>query len=416
MTQTEIQALLERAEDSLRQRFYGLDKIERENFARVMEAFRTEQVAVRHFAATTGYGYGDDGRDTLERVYARVFGCEEALVRPAIASGTHALGLALFGLLRTGDILVAGSGKPYDTLESVIGLTDEEGQGSLREYGVEYRQVDLKNNDIDLETLLAVLDEPRVKVVALQRSRGYDWRASLSVERLGQVADAVHSKRPDVVVMVDNCYGEFVETIEPTHVGCDLIVGSLIKNPGGGLAPTGGYIAGRADLVEKCSYRLTSPGIGREVGSYLGGYDRFYQGLFFAPHVVVQAVKGAMLAAAVFASLGYDVSPAPDAPRHDIIQAIKFGKPEGLICFCQGIQYASPVDSHVTPEPWAMPGYQDEVIMAAGTFVSGASIELSADAPLRAPYTGYMQGGLTYEHVRYALEHVLEHMSKKGLI
>ena len=219
MTQTEIQALLERAEDSLRQRFYGLDKIERENFARVMEAFRAEQVAVRHFAATTGYGYGDDGRDTLERVYARVFGCEEALVRPAIASGTHALGLALFGLLRTGDILVAGSGKPYDTLESVIGLTDEEGQGSLREYGVEYRQVDLKNDDIDLETLLAVLDEPRVKVVALQRSRGYDWRASLSVERLGQVADAVHSKRPDVVVMVDNCYGEFVETVEPTHVG-----------------------------------------------------------------------------------------------------------------------------------------------------------------------------------------------------
>lgn len=416
MTQKEIQVLIEHAEDTLRQRFYGLDKIERENFARVMDAFRAEQVAVRHFAPTTGYGYGDDGRDTLERVYARAFGCDAALVRPSIASGTHALSMALFGLLRTGDILIMGSGKPYDTLESVIGLTDEEGQGSLREYGVECRQVDLKGDDIDLDALLTVLDEPRVKVVALQRSRGYDWRASLSVERLGQVADALHSKRPDVIVMVDNCYGEFVEIIEPTHVGCDLIVGSLIKNPGGGIAPTGGYIAGRADLVEKCAYRLTSPGIGREVGSYLGGYDRFYQGLFFAPHVVMQAVKGAMLAAALFASLGYDVSPMPDAPRHDIIQAIKFGKPEDLICFCQGIQYASPVDSHVTPEPWAMPGYQNEVIMAAGTFVSGASIELSADAPLRAPYTGYMQGGLTYEHVRYALAHVLEHMSNKDLI
>ena len=416
MTQTEIKALLESAEKSLSQRFSELDKIERENFARVMSAFREEQVAVRHFAGTSGYGYGDDGRDTLERVYARVLGCEDALVRPSIASGTHALAMCLFGLLRTGDILVAGSGKPYDTLESVIGLTEEEGQGSLREYGVEYRQVDLKNDKIDLETLLEVIREPRVKVVALQRSRGYDWRASISVEQLGQVADAVHAVRPDVVVMVDNCYGEFVQTIEPTHVGCDIIVGSLIKNPGGGLAPTGGYIAGRADLVEKCSYRYTSPGIGREVGSYMGGYDRFYQGLFFAPHVVMQAVKGAMLAAAVFAQLGYAVSPGPDEERHDIIQAIRFGKPEGLICFCQGIQYASPIDSHVTPEPWAMPGYQDEVIMAAGTFVSGASIELSADAPVRAPYIGYMQGGLTYEHVRYALENVLSHMTNKGLL
>lgn len=416
MTQTEIEVLLSDSEQSLHQQFSALDKIEQVNFARVMDAFRAEQVAVRHFAPTTGYGYGDDGRDTLERIYARVFGCEDALVRPAIASGTHALALCLYGLLRPGDILIAGSGKPYDTLESVIGLTDEVGQGSLKDYGIEYRQVDLKDNDVDIEELLRHLDEPRVRVVALQRSRGYDWRPSLSVKRLGEVAKAVHEKRPDVVVMVDNCYGEFVQTIEPTHVGCDIIVGSLIKNPGGGLAPTGGYIAGRKDLVEKCSYRLTSPGIGREVGSYLGGYDRFYQGLFFAPHVVMQAVKGAALASAVFSKLGYAVNPTPQEERYDIIQAIKFEQSEKLIAFCQGIQYASPIDSHVTPEPWDMPGYQDPVIMAAGTFVSGASIELSADAPIRAPYTAYMQGGLTYAHVRYALGHVLEHMTRQGIL
>lgn len=416
MTQTEIEVLLSEAEQSLHQQFSALDKIEQVNFARVMDAFRAEQVAVRHFAPTTGYGYGDDGRDTLERIYARVFGCEDALVRPAIASGTHALALCLYGLLRPGDILIAGSGKPYDTLESVIGLTDEVGQGSLKDYGIEYHQVDLKDNDVDVEELLRHLDEPRVRVVALQRSRGYDWRPSLSVKRLGEVAKAVHEKRPDVVVMVDNCYGEFVQTIEPTHVGCDIIVGSLIKNPGGGLAPTGGYIAGRKDLVEKCSYRLTSPGIGREVGSYLGGYDRFYQGLFFAPHVVMQAVKGAALASAVFSKLGYAVNPTPQEERYDIIQAIKFEQSEKLIAFCQGIQYASPIDSHVTPEPWDMPGYQDPVIMAAGTFVSGASIELSADAPIRAPYTAYMQGGLTYAHVRYALGHVLEHMTRQGIL
>lgn len=416
MTQTEIEVLLSDAEQSLHQQFSALDKIEQVNFARVMDAFRAEQVAVRHFAPTTGYGYGDDGRDTLERIYARVFGCEDALVRPAIASGTHALALCLYGLLRPGDILIAGSGKPYDTLESVIGLTDEVGQGSLKDYGIEYRQADLKDNDVDVEELLRHLDEPRVRVVALQRSRGYDWRPSLSVKRLGEVAKAVHEKRPDVVVMVDNCYGEFVQTIEPTHVGCDIIVGSLIKNPGGGLAPTGGYIAGRKDLVEKCSYRLTSPGIGREVGSYLGGYDRFYQGLFFAPHVVMQAVKGAALASAVFSKLGYAVNPTPQEERYDIIQAIKFEQSEKLIAFCQGIQYASPIDSHVTPEPWDMPGYQDPVIMAAGTFVSGASIELSADAPIRAPYTAYMQGGLTYAHVRYALGHVLEHMTRQGIL
>ena len=416
MTDTESRALLDSAERTLSQRFLALEETERTNFARVMEAFRAEHVAVRHFAPTTGYGYGDDGRDALERIFARIFGCEDALVRPSIASGTHALALCLFGLLRPGDVLVAGSGKPYDTLESVIGLTGDAGQGSLREYGIGYAQVDLKDDDVDLPALLQALKDPRAKVVALQRSRGYDWRASLTVERLGEVAQAVHAARPDVVVMVDNCYGEFVCDKEPTHLGCDIAVGSLIKNPGGGLAPTGGYLVGRADLVEKCACRLTSPGIGREVGSYLGGYDRFYQGLFLAPHVVSQAVKGAMLAAAVFTQLGLAVSPGPEDPRSDIIQAIRFEDPEKLIAFCQGIQYASPIDSHVTPEPWDMPGYQDPVIMAAGTFVSGASIELSADAPIRAPYIGYMQGGLTLAHVRYALEHVLRHLSDKGLL
>ncbi len=416
MTDTEIRALLDSAERTLSQRFLALEETERTNFARVMEAFRAEHVAVRHFAPTTGYGYGDDGRDALERIFARIFGCEDALVRPSIASGTHALALCLFGLLRPGDVLVAGSGKPYDTLESVIGLTGDAGQGSLREYGIGYAQVDLKDDDVDLPALLQALKDPRAKVVALQRSRGYDWRASLTVERLGEVAQAVHAARPDVVVMVDNCYGEFVCDKEPTHLGCDIAVGSLIKNPGGGLAPTGGYLVGRADLVEKCACRLTSPGIGREVGSYLGGYDRFYQGLFLAPHVVSQAVKGAMLAAAVFTQLGLAVSPGPEDPRSDIIQAIRFEDPEKLIAFCQGIQYASPIDSHVTPEPWDMPGYQDPVIMAAGTFVSGASIELSADAPIRAPYIGYMQGGLTLAHVRYALEHVLRHLSDRGLL
>ena len=416
MTDTEIRALLDSAERTLSQRFLALEETERTNFARVMDAFRAEHVAVRHFVPTTGYGYGDDGRDALERIFARIFGCEDALVRPSIASGTHALALCLFGLLRPGDVLVAGSGKPYDTLESVIGLTGDAGQGSLREYGIGYAQVDLKDDDVDLPALLQALKDPRAKVVALQRSRGYDWRASLTVERLGEVAQAVHAARPDVVVMVDNCYGEFVCDKEPTHLGCDIAVGSLIKNPGGGLAPTGGYLVGRADLVEKCACRLTSPGIGREVGSYLGGYDRFYQGLFLAPHVVSQAVKGAMLAAAVFTQLGLAVSPGPEDPRSDIIQAIRFEDPEKLIAFCQGIQYASPIDSHVTPEPWDMPGYQDPVIMAAGTFVSGASIELSADAPIRAPYIGYMQGGLTLAHVRYALEHVLRHLSDKGLL
>ena len=416
MTEKEIMTLISDAEMSLSRQFSLSETIEQINFEKVMEAFAKERVAVRHFAGTTGYGYGDDGRDTLEKVFADIFHCEDALVRPAIASGTHALALCLYGLLRTGDTLLAGSGKPYDTLESVIGISGEAGQGSLNESGGKYKQVDLKDNRIDIPAILSALEDETVKVVALQRSRGYDWRPSISVAELGEAAQAMHKIRPDVAVMVDNCYGEFVEEKEPTDVGCDIIVGSLIKNIGGGIAPTGGYIAGRADLVEKVSYRLTSPGIGREVGSYVGGYDRFYEGLFFAPHVVSQAIKGAMLTSAIFEKLGYAVNPTPYEVRHDIIQAIRLGSREKLIGFCEAIQYASPVDSYVTPEPWAMPGYQDEVIMAAGTFVGGASIELSADAPLKEPYNVYMQGGLTYSHVRYAMKKVLQRLNDKNLL
>ena len=416
MTRTEIEVLLSDAEQSLHQQFSALDKIEQVNFARVMDAFRAEQVAVRHFAPTTGYGYGDDGRDTLERIYARIFGCEDALVRPAIASGTHALALCLYGLLRPGDILIAGSGKPYDTLESVIGLTDEVGQGSLKDYGIEYRQVDLKDNDVDVEELLRHLDEPRVRVVALQRSRGYDWRPSLSVKRLGEVAKAVHEKRPDVVVMVDNCYGEFVQTIEPTHVGCDIIVGSLIKNPGGGLAPVGGYIAGTEHCIENAAYRLTSPGLGKEVGATLGVNQSFFQGLFLAPTVTASALKGAILAANVYESLGFPVVPNGTESRHDIIQAVTFGKAEGVIEFCKGIQAAAPVDSYVTPEPWAMPGYDSDVIMAAGAFVQGSSIELSADGPIKPPYAVYFQGGLTYPHAKLGILMSLEKLVEAGIV
>ena len=416
MTEKEINTLLTDAESSLSRQFSASEKIEQHNFEKVMDAFAKERVAVQHFAGTTGYGYDDVGRDTLGKVFADIFHCEDAIVRPAIASGTHALALCLYGLLRTGDTLLAGSGKPYDTLESVIGISGKVGQGSLKEYGVAYKQVDLKDNKIDIPAILSALEDKTVKVVTLQRSRGYDWRPSISVSELGEAAQAIHSVRPDVAVMVDNCYGEFVEEIEPTDVGCDIIVGSLIKNIGGGIAPTGGYIAGRADLVEKVSYRLTSPGIGREVGSYIGGYDRFYEGLFFAPHVVCQAVKGAMLTSAIFEMLGYAVSPTPGEVRHDIIQAIRLGSREKLISFCEAIQYASPVDSFVTPEPWAMPGYQDEVIMAAGTFVGGASIELSADAPLKEPFNVYMQGGLTYSHVRYAMKKVLQRLSNKNML
>ncbi|MDR3085080.1 MAG: methionine gamma-lyase family protein [Christensenellaceae bacterium] len=403
------QRILE-AESALEGVFRRIDHTEQSCFERVLNAFRECRVASRHFAPSTGYGYGDEGRETLEKLFAKALFAEDALVRPSIASGTHALALSLFGLLRPGDTLLSASGKPYDTLESVIGIGEAgKGQGSLAEYGIRYAQVDLKaDGGIDMDALHTALEQnPSIRVVALQRSRGYAWRPSLSLTQIGQACKLVHKKSPHIIVLVDNCYGEFVEETEPTSVGADLIAGSLIKNPGGGLAPTGGYIAGRAALVERCAYRLTSPGIGREVGSYQAGYGPFYQGLFQAPHTVAQALKGAALFGMVFETLGFAVNPPPGAPRGDIIQAVEFGSAERLIAFCQAVQAASPVDSFAVPEPWAMPGYQDAVIMAAGSFVSGSSIELSADAPLRKPYIGYLQGALSYAHARQALKEVL---------
>ena len=396
---------VEQADRDCRAVFERLDEIERFNTLKVLAAFQKHRVSARHFAPTTGYGYDDIGRDTLSEIVAEVLGCEAAIVRPQIASGTHALALCLYGLLRPGDVMLSATGKPYDTLEEVIGLSGQPGAGSLKEYGIGYKQVDvLPDGRMDFERIEEALRDPHVKLVEIQRSRGYDWRPSLSVEAIGEAAGRIHAARPDVIVMVDNCYGEFTEKQEPGEVGADIIAGSMIKNPGGGLAPTGGYYAGRKDLVERVSYRLTSPGIGAEVGSYAGSYRPYYQGLFQAPHVAMQAVKTAILAARVFDGLGYQVNPRFDEPRFDIIQAIRFEDRDQLISFIQAIQLYSPVDSEAVPEPWAMPGYQDPVIMAAGTFVSGASIELSADAPVRPPYIAYMQGGLTYAHGRCGIE------------
>lgn len=390
--------------------FRALDEIERYNTEKVLLAFQRHRIALRHFAPSNGYGYDDIGRDTLDKLYADIMGAEDALVRPQIASGTHALALCLQGLTRPGGKMLAASGRPYDTLEQVIGLSGESGMGSLRDYGIGYDEVDLtEDGHIDLPKVLAKIDGT-TQLVAFQRSRGYAWRPCLSVDEIGQAERAIHKKRPDVCVMVDNCYGEFTRKVEPTDLGADIIAGSLIKNPGGGIAPTGGYIAGKRKFVDMVAYRLTSPGIGREVGSYYAGYQPFYQGLFMAPHVTMQAVKTSALAARVFGKLGYDVNPDYNAPREDIIQAIRFGEADKLIKFVQAIQLASPVDSEALPEPWDMPGYQDQVIMAAGTFVGGSSIELSADSPIRPPYIAYMQGALTYAHGRLGIMCALERL------
>lgn len=408
-----VAALIRRAEADCQTAFARVEAIERANTRRVVRAFQEHRVGARHFAPTTGYGYDDIGRDTLSKLFSFVFETEDALVRAQIASGTHALALCLYGVLRPGDEMLAAAGRPYDTLEEVIGLAGEPGNGSLRDFGVGYREVDLlPSGDIDIEEVLRQL-APAVKLVLIQRSRGYAWRPSLSVAQIDAAIEAVHRVRPDVCVMVDNCYGEFTDEREPR---ADLLAGSLIKNPGGGLAPTGGYVAGKSAFVEKVACRLTSPGIGAEVGSYAGSYQPFYQGLFLAPHTVAQAVKSAILAARVFELLGFAVNPAWDAPRNDIIEAVRFDDPEKLIAFCQAIQMCSPVDAEAVPEPWAMPGYQDPVIMAAGTFVSGASIELSADAPIRAPYIGYLQGALTYAHGRLGIEGAVAMLLQKGLI
>lgn len=378
------------------------------NQMKVMEALQENRVEMRHFASSTGYGYDDIGRDTLDRVYARAFGAEAALVRPQMINGTHALALALYGVLRPGDVILSVTGKPYDTLEEVIGLSGEADQGSLKDFGIRYEQLELGDGGaIDLKGLEARLEAGPVRMVYLQRSKGYDWRPTMSMEQLSQVTELVHRVQPKALVMVDNCYGEFVEDREPTEVGANLMAGSLIKNPGGGLAPTGGYVAGDEALIAKVACRLTTPGIGAEAGSYAGGYQYLFQGFFLAPHVVLQSLKTAALMAYVLKARGYDTIPAWDEPRYDIIQAVRLGSKENLEAFCRAIQAASPVDGHVVPEPWPMPGYQHDVIMAAGTFVQGASIELSADGPIKPPYIGYMQGALTYEHGKLAVMRVL---------
>ena len=387
------------AERQLREQFDRIDAIAKENTARVLAAFQKHRVAEAYFAGTTGYGYDDLGRDKLDEIYADLFGTEAALVRLQFVNGTHAITAALFGALKAGDVLVSAVGAPYDTLLGAIGVVNK-GPGSLKDYGVEYRQVDLLDDKPDLEGMARAVADPKVKAVLIQRSKGYSTRSSLSVAEIGEMCRVIKQANPNVSILVDNCYGEFVETLEPTHVGADLCVGSLIKNPGGGLAPTGGYIAGRKELVEGAAMRLTAPGIGGECGCTLGQNRLLYQGLFLAPHTVAQAVKTAVFAAGVMELLGYETEPNSRDVRHDIIQMIHMREPEALKRFCKGIQFGAPVDSYVTPEPWDMPGYDSQVIMAAGAFIQGASIELSADAPMREPYTVYLQGGLTFESGR----------------
>ena len=401
--------------DSLKGRFEEIDKVAEYNQLKVIQAMQKSQVNENclHYYAS-GYGYNDPGRDTLEEVYASVFHTESALVRPQITCGTHALNLALSASLRPGDELLSPVGKPYDTLEEVIGIRPS--RGSLFEYGVTYSQVELlPDGTFDYEAIEKAVGE-RTKLVTIQRSKGYLTRPSFSVKQIGELIAFVKKIKPEVICMVDNCYGEFVEVMEPSDMGADLVVGSLIKNLGGGLAPIGGYIAGRKDLIDACGYRLTSPGLGREVGASLGVMQSFYQGLFLAPSVVAGALKGAVFAANIYERLGYKVIPDSKESRHDIIQAVELGSPEGVIAFCKGIQAAAPVDSYVVPEPWAMPGYDSDVIMAAGAFVQGSSIELSADGPIKPPYAVYFQGGLTWQHAKLGILMSLEYMVRDGLL
>ena len=395
--------------EKLAERFQMIDEIAQQNTAKILDAFRAHQVSDYDFRQTTGYGYGDNGRDKLDAVWAEIFEAPAALVRNQFVSGTHALATALFGALRPGDELLSLTGTPYDTLCTVIGASAPS-PGCLTEYGIRYRETPFEQTERP-ETFREIL-KPETRLVLIQRSCGYSLRKSLSVARIGEICAALKAAKPDVVVMVDNCYGEFTETCEPTAVGADLIAGSLIKNPGGGIAPTGGYIAGRSDLVERAAARLTAPGIVAEVGSFVEGYRLFYQGLFLAPHTTAQAMKSALFAAAFFAAKGYSVQLSWDQVRQDIIQAIELRSPEKLTAFCRGLQKYSPVDSHLKPEPAPMPGYADPVVMAGGTFIQGSSIELSADAPLREPYAVYLQGGLTFEHSLLALLGAAEEMDK----
>ena len=401
-------------EKELKERFAQIDEVAEYNQLKVIHAMQKCKVSEACLYSTTGYGYNDLGRDTLEQVYAACFGTEDALVRPQIACGTHALATALSGNLRPGDELLSPVGKPYDTLEEVIGIRPS--NGSLAEYGVTYRQVDLKEDgSFDYEGIRAAINE-KTRLATIQRSKGYQTRPTLSVTRIGELISFIKSIKPDVICMVDNCYGEFVEIQEPTQVGADLMVGSLIKNPGGGLAPAGGYIAGKKEYVENAAYRLLSPGLGKEVGATLGVNQSFYQGFFLAPTVTAGALKGAVFAANVYERLGYPVVPNGTESRHDIIQAVTLGSPEAVIAFCQGIQAAAPVDSFVAPEPWAMPGYDSDVIMAAGAFVQGSSIELSADGPIKPPYAVYFQGGLTWQHVKLGILMSLQKMVDAGCV
>ncbi|CZT55772.1 methionine gamma-lyase family protein [Solibaculum mannosilyticum] len=412
-----VQEAAQKALDLVKPALDRIDRVTEQNQQKVLAAFIDNRVSESHFAASTGYGYDDRGRDLLDRVFADALGAEDALVRTSFLSGTHTLGIALFGVLRPGDVMLSVTGLPYDTIHSVIGLRGE-GQGSLKDFGVGYRQVDLMpDGSPDFDAIADALTSD-VKMVYLQRSRGYSLRPTLSAKTIGEVAQFVKQRCPDVVVMLDNCYGEFVETVEPVELGVDLMAGSLIKNAGGGIAPTGGYIAGRSDLVELCSYRHTVPGVGREIGATLGHTRDLFMGLFHAPHVTGEALKTAAFAAALMQQLGYDVTPRPLEERYDIIQAIQLRDRDSLIAFCQGMQAGAPIDAFVTPEPWDMPGYDSQVIMAAGAFTLGASIELSADAPLREPWAVWMQGGLNFHSgkvgVMLAASHLMRALEKKA--
>lgn len=404
----------EKALELIKPQFTTTDEIAEYNQQKVLSAFINNHVSESMFAESTGYGYGDRGREVIDKVFAEIVGAEDALVRHNFTCGTHTLAVALYGMLRPGDVMLCVTGTPYDTIHSVIGI-DGKGDGSLADYGIVYKQVDLKDGKPDLEAIKEAVKKEKIKLVYIQRSRGYSLRPSLSCEEIGEIAKVVKANS-DADIMVDNCYGEFTQTIEPTQVGADIIAGSLIKNAGGGLARTGGYVAGRADLVEKISYRLTTPGLGREVGATLGMSRELFMGIFFAPHTVGEAIKAAYFTAALFEQFGFGTTPTSTDPRFDIVQSVLLRNEENLIAFCQGMQSGAPIDAFVTPEPWDMPGYDSKVIMAAGAFIGGASIELSADAPLREPYAAWMQGGLNFHSAKMGIMLAAQKMAERGLI
>ena len=410
-----VLSLVDDAEKEVKSQFAKLDDIMAYNQYKVLDAFQKNRISDMHFSWNTGYGYDDPGRDAIERTYADIFHTDAALVRPTIVNGTHALAITLLGILRPGDELIYCTGGPYDTLEEVIGIRGE-GNGSLKDYGISYKQVELlPDGSLDLEGIRKAIS-PKTKMVTVQRATGYGWRKAITIDQIEEWASFIKELNPDIIKMVDNCYGEFLDIKEPTDVGADVIAGSLIKNPGGGLALTGGYVAGRQDLIDKIQYRMTCPGIGGECGLTFGQTRAMFQGIFLAPKVVNGAVKGAVLCGEVYKKLGYEICPQTDDTRSDIIQAVRLGSPEKVVAFCEGIQAAAPIDAHVKPIPWDMPGYESQVVMAAGAFVQGSSIELSADAPIREPYNVYFQGGLTYEHSKFAVIKSAYTLLKKGLI